>query len=469
MKSSRSASMRRAMVTAAAAWIAACAVALAGAGAGATVHAAGAAAGRARSFPNVTLTTHQGKQVRFFDDLIKGKIVAIDLIYTTCQYACPLETARLAQVQRLIGDRMGRDVFFYSITIDPDHDTPAVLDDYARKYGAGPGWLFLTGAKPDIDLLSKRLGLYSEPDPANPDGHLPYLLVGNEATGEWMRNSAVDNPKFLARTIADWLNGWRQKSTLKAYAESPTTAFDAGQYTFGYHCAACHTIGGGTRIGPDLDGITSRRDRAWLEHFIAAPDRMNANGDPIAVALRKTYQQARMPNLDLTDEDIAAVIDYVDGRSRALHEAAAEPVRTPVASPPSSSSVPVRTLLDAYLRIQHALYTDTITSIRDDARAIELEAATLGAAAEPIRAAATPFRDVADLKAARAAFGVLSDQMIALMRGSAAGSGENVSVAFCPMAQKYWIQKGERVENPYYGAAMPECGRVVGGADKAGR
>src|SRR3954467_7558111 len=111
----------------------------------------------ANYFPNVELTTQDGKTVHFYDDLIKGKIVAIDLIYTTCQYSCPLETARLAQVQRLIGDRMGRDVFFYSITIDPDHDTPPVLADYARKYQAGPGWLFLTGARADIDLLSRKL------------------------------------------------------------------------------------------------------------------------------------------------------------------------------------------------------------------------------------------------------------------------------------------------------------------------
>src|SRR5258708_5456056 len=104
-------------------------------------------------FPNVPLTTQDGKVVRFYDDLIKGKIVAIDLIYTTCQYACPLETARLVQVQKLLGDRMGRDVFFYSITIDPDHDTPAVLKDYAEKFGAGPGWLFLTGTQADIDLI----------------------------------------------------------------------------------------------------------------------------------------------------------------------------------------------------------------------------------------------------------------------------------------------------------------------------
>src|SRR5436190_17768138 len=102
-------------------------------------------------FPNVTLTTQDGDTVRFYDDLIKGKIVAINLIYTSCKYACPLETARLAQVQKVLRDRMGRDVFFYSITIDTEHDTPAVLKEYAEKFHAGPGWLLLTGSRPSID------------------------------------------------------------------------------------------------------------------------------------------------------------------------------------------------------------------------------------------------------------------------------------------------------------------------------
>src|SRR5262244_1665719 len=156
-------------------------------------------------FPNVELITQDGKTVHFYDDLLKGKTVAIDLIYTTCQYACPLETARLAQVQRLLGDRVGRDIFFYSITIDPEHDTPAVLKDYAAKYHVAPGWTFLTGSAADIELISRKLGLYSAPNPDNPDGHTPSLLVGNEPTGQWMRNSALDNPMFLARTVSDWL------------------------------------------------------------------------------------------------------------------------------------------------------------------------------------------------------------------------------------------------------------------------
>ncbi|HEV8181552.1 MAG TPA: SCO family protein, partial [Candidatus Angelobacter sp.] len=101
----------------------------------------------ANYFPNIELTTQGGKTVHFYDDLIKGKIVAIDLIYTTCQYSCPLETARLVQVQKMLGDRVGKDIFFYSITIDPKNDTPAALKAYAEKFHAGPGWTFLTGKK----------------------------------------------------------------------------------------------------------------------------------------------------------------------------------------------------------------------------------------------------------------------------------------------------------------------------------
>src|SRR5436305_14141356 len=149
----------------------------------------------ANYFPNVPLTTQDGKTVHFYDDLLKGKIVAIDLIYTHCEYSCPLETARMAQVQRILGDRVGKDIFFYSISIDPRRDTPAELKAYAKKYHAGPGWLFLTGKKSDIDLVAKKLGLYADPS-INQDGHTTYLMIGDEPNGQWMQNSAVDNPKF---------------------------------------------------------------------------------------------------------------------------------------------------------------------------------------------------------------------------------------------------------------------------------
>src|SRR6478736_3742991 len=105
----------------------------------------------ANFFPNTELTTQDGKKVKFYDDLVRGKIVVIDLIYTHCVDSCPLETARLAQVQKILGDVVRTEIFFYSITIDPKRDTPEVLKAYAAKYHVGPGWTFLTGKKEDID------------------------------------------------------------------------------------------------------------------------------------------------------------------------------------------------------------------------------------------------------------------------------------------------------------------------------
>src|SRR5690242_10787973 len=96
-------------------------------------------------FGNAPLTTQDGKVVHFYDDLLKDKAVVINLIYTHCSASCPLETAKLAQVQRLLGDRVGKDIFFYSISIDPERDTPKALKAYAQRFHVKPGWLFLTG------------------------------------------------------------------------------------------------------------------------------------------------------------------------------------------------------------------------------------------------------------------------------------------------------------------------------------
>ena len=279
-------------------------------------------------FPNVELTTQDGQVVHFYDDLIKNKIVVIDLIYTHCVDACPLETARLAQVQHMLGDRVGKDIFFYSITIDPKRDTPQVLKDYAEKYHVGPGWLFLTGKKEDIDLLSKKIGLYSEPNPRNRDGHIAAVLIGNEATGQCMRNSATDNPRFLAVMIGDWLNSWKNSRHVARPDYTQATAInikDKGQYIFATHCAACHSIGYGDKIGHDLQGVTSVRERKWLANFITEPDKVIAEGDPLAIALFEKYKQVRMPNLRLADEDVNALIDFLatqaPGRSTATQTA----------------------------------------------------------------------------------------------------------------------------------------------------
>jgi protein SCO1 len=217
-------------------------------------------------------------------------------------------------VQRLLGDRVGKDIFFYSISIDPDHDTPAALKAYAEKFHAGPGWLFLTGNEDDIKLVSKKLGLSSLTDLANRDGHQPSLMIGNEPTGEWMRNSAVDNPRFLATTMSNFFGTAKGAVTrAKSYANAPAMPdIGSGGYLFRSRCSACHTIGMGASVGPDLAGVTSRRDRAWLARYVAEPDRVLAEKDPIAVELFARYRNVRMPDQELSSEEIAAILRYVD-------------------------------------------------------------------------------------------------------------------------------------------------------------
>lgn len=268
-------------------------------------------------FPNVELLTQDGKKVRFYDDLIKGKVVAIELMYTTCKYNCPLETARLVQVQKLLADRMGKDVFFYSITIEPDKDTPAVLKAYAEKYHVGPGWTFLTGKKADIELISRRLGLDSLPNPNDPDGHTPSLLVGNEKTGLWMRNSALDNIKFLALKIEQMIGYSARPVNVAANGNGAHKLnIDKGQYLFSTRCAACHTIGNGDKVGPDLLGVTSVRDRAWIARIIAEPDKMIAEKDPLTMSLFKKYKEIPMPRLGLPEADVNTLIEFLKIQTR---------------------------------------------------------------------------------------------------------------------------------------------------------
>ncbi len=295
---------------------------------GAALAVAGAAradnAWGANYFPNSPLTTQDGQVVHFYDDVLKGKNVAINLIYTRCTASCPLETAKLAQVQRLMKDRVGKDIFFYSISIDPKHDTPEVLKAYMKKFHTGPGWTFLTGSKEDIREISKKLGLSSLTDAGNKDGHQPTLMIGNEPSGQWMMNSAVDNPHFLVEQFKNFF-GAVPKGVVQTAPEVKPSYADVrladvpgeGALKFQSRCSACHTIGGGDSVGPNLANVTARRDRAWLVNYILEPDRMLAQHDPIAMTLFSRYKTVRMPNLGLTPEDTEKVIKYIKEESKA--------------------------------------------------------------------------------------------------------------------------------------------------------
>ncbi|MGH8433070.1 MAG: SCO family protein [Pseudomonas sp.] len=292
-------------------------------------------------FPNVPLVTQDGKTVRFYDDLLKGKAVVINVIYTHCPDVCPLTTANLARVQKLLGNRVGKDIFFYSISIDPERDTPEVLKAYAEKFHVGPGWLFLTGKKEDITLVQKKLGLWSRTDAVDPDGHLSSLMIGNEPTGQWMRQSTVDNPRFLAAKISTFLLGWQKQPDTAgpSYATAPPIENpEAGRFLFRSACAACHTIGQGEALGPDLKGVTSRRDKDWLRRFIKAPDQMLEQKDPTAMELFVRYNQVRMPNLRLGDEDVEALIRYLENQDAAPQPPEGQGDSPPPTPPPTGDA-----------------------------------------------------------------------------------------------------------------------------------
>ncbi|MDV6343321.1 SCO family protein [Nitrosomonas sp. Is37] len=271
-------------------------------------------------FPNINLVNQDGKNVHFYNDLIKDKVVVINFIFTNCKLSCSLETARLRHLQTLLGDRVGRDVFIYSITIDPAHDTPAVLKQYAEKFGVGPGWQFFTGKEADITLLRQKLGLLSPQDPADQlENHNLSVLIGNEATGRWTKRSLGDNPQVLVNLIGYQMQNKRiPRQEQKSYAAAREIRgySPRGEYLFNTRCSSCHTIGAGHGLGPDLLQVTSQRDRDWLFRWIKEPDVVLAEKDPIALALYQKFKELPMPNLQLSDGEVAALIDYLEKQSR---------------------------------------------------------------------------------------------------------------------------------------------------------
>src|SRR5207249_3682012 len=154
-----------------------------------------------------------------------------------------------------------------------------------------------------------------------PNDHTTSLIIGNEATGQWMRHAALEDPRYLAAMIGDWLSDWKDRKPVKSYAEVPRLpAPEKGEYLFRTRCSACHSFGKGAGVGPDLLGVTSRRDRAWLARYLAVPDQMLAEGDPIATTLFGQYQNVPMPNLRLSETDVAALIAYLEAQSTALQK-----------------------------------------------------------------------------------------------------------------------------------------------------
>lgn len=159
----------------------------------------GARADSKMSIPDVKLLDQDGRPVRFYTDLVKGKVVVVNFIFTTCTTICPPLGATFARVQKELGARAGRDVSLISISVDPATDTPERLKAWAEKFHAGTGWTLVTGPKPQVDELLRGLGAAT----ASPQDHTPTVLVGNDALGQWTRAYGLARPALLIKLIED--------------------------------------------------------------------------------------------------------------------------------------------------------------------------------------------------------------------------------------------------------------------------
>ena len=172
---------------------------------------------RDRYFPNLVLTSHEGRKVKFYDDLVKDKIVVFNMFYAKCEGICSPVTRNLVRVQSMLGNRVGKDIFIYSFSLKPKEDTVAALKHYAEMHKVKPGWLFLTGSADDMELLRRKLG-FVDPDPEvdkDISNHIGVLKYGNEPLQRWGGCPGMQAPDAITEAIS-WVDWPKNSANMKA-------------------------------------------------------------------------------------------------------------------------------------------------------------------------------------------------------------------------------------------------------------
>jgi protein SCO1 len=153
-------------------------------------------------FSDVELINQDGEKLRFYSDVLKNKVVVINAFFTTCTSVCPPMNRNLEKIQNALGDRLGRDVFLVSISVDPVNDTPTRLKEYSQRFHARSGWIFLTGKKENVDWALYKLGQYVE----EKNDHTSVLIVGNESKGLWKKAFGLAKAEELIKIVDDVIN-----------------------------------------------------------------------------------------------------------------------------------------------------------------------------------------------------------------------------------------------------------------------
>jgi protein SCO1 len=153
-------------------------------------------------FSDVELINQDGQKMRFYSDVLKDKVVVINTFFTTCTGVCPPINRNLEKVQEGLGERLGKDAFLVSMSVDPETDTPVRLKEYSRRFHARPGWIFLTGKKENVDWALYKLGQYVE----TKDGHTTIIIIGNEPKGLWKKAFGLAKADELMKIVEDVIN-----------------------------------------------------------------------------------------------------------------------------------------------------------------------------------------------------------------------------------------------------------------------
>jgi cytochrome oxidase Cu insertion factor (SCO1/SenC/PrrC family) len=147
--------------------------------------------------PDLEVLDQDGQPQHFYTDLVSGKVVAINFVFTTCTTVCPPMGATFSRLQRLLAEAGREDVALISVSIDPAVDTPARMKAWGRNFKAGDHWTLVTGAKPQIDRLLKGLGVFT----ADKSEHSPITILGNDRTGQWKRTNGLASPQKMVRQL----------------------------------------------------------------------------------------------------------------------------------------------------------------------------------------------------------------------------------------------------------------------------
>jgi cytochrome oxidase Cu insertion factor (SCO1/SenC/PrrC family) len=125
-------------------------------------------------------------------------VVLINFIFTNCPDACPMVTHKLMQVRNLMVESIKDDVWFISISVDPERDTPQAMKEFATKQGVDESrWLFLTGEKKNLEYIVKQLGQYTQ----EVEAHSTLMLAGNDRTRHWTRVMPMVPPDGVAQQL----------------------------------------------------------------------------------------------------------------------------------------------------------------------------------------------------------------------------------------------------------------------------